>query len=182
MVAIIRRVARLGASNITHSLGDVATFDRHAPVFVARLAEAVRLWHDDSNKLMTNMLVTVAAAGAVLLAVLVIIALMCFASMANSLGKRTTSTLEAFMVIPQSVANAMRGRSAVLLEKALAEADSAEFSESSDGNDGDFADDEGLDADNEAAERLRIINEVDNGLADDGSNGFSKVLQAASKQ
>jgi len=100
MVAILRRVSRMDPSNITLHSSDVLTFRYNAPETINRLEEALRLWHTDLEEAMLNTLIILGATGCVILVLLAIVAFWCFAQTANSLGSRTTTTLEAFMVIP----------------------------------------------------------------------------------
>jgi len=102
-----------------------------------RLQHASVLWGEDRQTITHQALLEMIIAGCVLLAALLAVALLCFLRTTNSLGYRMNQVLEAFMVIPQPVAKAMRIRSSLLLEKVLMEADAAEMAEEIAEQDGD---------------------------------------------
>ena len=182
VVAALQRLVRVGAGNITYQNGDVRTLRLNAERIMERMQASSNLWHEDYIAFMRTTLIEISAVGGVLLLVLLCVAFFCFIGTARSLGARATTVLEAFMVIPQPVAQAMKGRSALLLDKVLAEADAAEHADEQqelDGADLDNGDDE------EEAERRLIMNESD-GESDMGDIGAQRnmgnVVRAASRR
>jgi len=108
IVSAFRRLGRGGSANITYSSGDVRTLKANSQRVMERLRHSANLWHADYQTIMYQSLIQVSVAGGLLLLMLLAIAFFCFVQTATSLGSRTISVLESFMVIPQPVASAMR--------------------------------------------------------------------------
>jgi len=167
VVSTIRRICRQHPTNITSSLSDVRTLQYNFQGMQESLEYASSLWHDDYNNLTRQFLLQISITGGILLLVLLLVAFFCFVQSATSLGSRTVGMLEAFMVIPQPVAAAMRSRAGIMLEKVLAEADAAEHA--AERLDSIEMDDDGGDMEEEAERRL-IIAEVPDGDTDTDSD------------